>query len=111
MLRFALDQNFPAPVVEGLKGYLIEAELVSVVHVSEFRLQLLELGCFARDVVVKRLYTSMDCVGVVRDKISQITFVCFCVKKRAIVARRISQNDLRDRHELVQRRWGGAVAR
>lgn len=30
MLRFALDQNFPTPVVESLKDYLIEAELVSV---------------------------------------------------------------------------------
>lgn len=30
MLRFALDQNFPAPVLEAMKGCLIEAELVSV---------------------------------------------------------------------------------
>jgi hypothetical protein len=30
VLRFALDQNFPAPVVDALKEYLIEAELVSI---------------------------------------------------------------------------------
>jgi hypothetical protein len=30
VLRFALDQNFPTPVVDSLKAYLIEAELVSV---------------------------------------------------------------------------------
>lgn len=30
MPRFALDQNFPTPVVDALRAYLIEADLVSV---------------------------------------------------------------------------------
>lgn len=35
MRRFALDQNFPTPVVAALRAYLIEAELVSVRDIDE----------------------------------------------------------------------------
>ncbi|MCC6132080.1 MAG: hypothetical protein IT186_19330 [Acidobacteria bacterium] len=35
MKRFALDQNFPVPIVDALREYIVEAQLVSVREIDE----------------------------------------------------------------------------